>query len=69
MVVARMTSTLKRQCAGIKDWTITDDHHAASEFMVKLSTAWGRGAQTQAAGGRHLGLAELCVAEVGPARR
>src|ERR1019366_7163989 len=26
VVVARLTRTLKRQCAGIKDWTIIDDH-------------------------------------------
>jgi hypothetical protein len=36
VVVARLTRTLKRQCAGIKDWTIIDDHHAAGEFTVKL---------------------------------
>ena len=36
IVVARLTSTLKRQCAGVKDWTVIDDHHAAGEFTVKL---------------------------------
>lgn len=36
VVVARMTSTLKRQCAGIKQWTVIDDHHDAGEFTVKL---------------------------------
>ena len=36
VVVARMTSTLKRQCAGIKEWTVIDDNPAAGEFTVKL---------------------------------
>lgn len=36
IVVARMTATLKRQCAGIKEWTPIDEHHAAGEFTVKL---------------------------------
>ena len=36
LVVARLTSALKRQCAGIKDWTVMDEHHAAGEFTVKL---------------------------------
>jgi hypothetical protein len=36
VVVARLTSTLKRNCAGIKDWTVMDEHHAAGEFTVKL---------------------------------
>jgi hypothetical protein len=36
VVVARMTTTLKRQCAGIKDWTRIDAHHDAGEFMVQL---------------------------------
>jgi hypothetical protein len=36
VVVARMTTTLKRHCAGIKDWTIIDEHHDAGEFTVKL---------------------------------
>jgi len=36
VVVARMTTTLKRQCAGIKDWTRMDEHHDAGEFTVKL---------------------------------
>ena len=31
-----MTSTLKRKCAGIQDWTPIDEHHAAGEFTVKL---------------------------------
>ncbi|MBI5383284.1 MAG: hypothetical protein HZA90_01210 [Verrucomicrobia bacterium] len=35
-VVARLTSTLKRKCAGIKDWTVIDEPHAAGEFTVKL---------------------------------
>jgi hypothetical protein len=36
VVVARMTSTLKRQCAAIKGWTCLDEYHAAGEFRVKL---------------------------------
>ncbi len=36
VVVARLTSSLKRQGAGIKDWTVVDAHHAAGEFTVKL---------------------------------
>ena len=36
IVVARLTSTLKQQCAGIKQWTLIDDHHDAGEFTVKL---------------------------------
>ena len=36
VIVARMTSTLKRQCAGIKAWTTIDAHHDAGEFTVQL---------------------------------
>jgi hypothetical protein len=36
VVVARLTSTLKHRCAGIKDWTLIDEHHAAGEFTVQL---------------------------------
>ena len=36
IIVARMTTTLKRQCAGIKDWTKIDEHHDAGQFTVKL---------------------------------
>jgi hypothetical protein len=36
VVVARMTTTLKRHCAGIQDWTVLDEHHASGEFTVKL---------------------------------
>lgn len=35
-VVERLTSTLKRKCAGIKDWTPIDEHHAAGEFTLNL---------------------------------
>ena len=31
-----MTPALKRQCAGIKQWTALDEHHAAGEFTPKL---------------------------------
>ena len=36
IIVARMTSTLQRQCAGIKDWMKIDEQHDAGEFTVKL---------------------------------
>jgi len=36
VVVARLPSTLKWKCAGIKEWTALDEHHAAGEFTVKL---------------------------------
>jgi hypothetical protein len=36
VVVARLTSTLKRKCAGIQEWTDIDDNHAAGEFTMKL---------------------------------
>lgn len=36
VIVARMTTTLKRQCAGIQEWTAIDEHHDAGEFTVQL---------------------------------
>jgi hypothetical protein len=36
VVVARLTTTLKRQCAGIKAWTAIDEHHDAGEFTLQL---------------------------------
>ena len=36
LVVARMTSTLQRRCAGLKDWTVLDDRYAVGEFTVQL---------------------------------
>jgi hypothetical protein len=36
VVVARLTTNLHRQCAGIKEWTVMDEHHDAGEFTVKL---------------------------------
>ena len=42
VIVARMTSTLKRHCAGVKAWTAIDEHHAAGEFTVKL-LGWSKG--------------------------
>jgi len=36
IVVARLTSVLKRHCAGIKDWTVIDEDHAAGQFTVQL---------------------------------
>ena len=35
-VVARLTRTLQRKCAGIQEWTPMDEYHAAGEFTVKL---------------------------------
>jgi hypothetical protein len=36
VVVARLNSTLKRKCAGIKEWIPIDEHHAAGELTLKL---------------------------------
>ena len=36
VVVARLTATLKRKCAGIKEWTVIDEHLAAGEFTLQL---------------------------------
>ena len=36
VIVARMTSTLKRKRAGIQEWTLIDEPHDASEFAVQL---------------------------------
>jgi hypothetical protein len=36
VIVARMTTTLKRRCAGINDWTVIDEYHDAGEFTLKL---------------------------------
>ena len=36
VIVARLTSTLKRKCAGIKEWTVIDEYHDAGEFTVQL---------------------------------
>ena len=36
VVVARLTPALKRHCAGIRDWTPIDEHHAAGEFTLQL---------------------------------
>ncbi len=36
VVVARLTTTLKRKCAGIQNGTALDEHHDAGEFIVKL---------------------------------
>ena len=41
VVVARMTWTLKRKCAGIQQWTPIDEDHAAGEFTLKLM-GWSR---------------------------
>ena len=36
LVVAKLTSVLKRHCAGIKNWTVIDEHYAAGEFQAQL---------------------------------
>ena len=36
VVVARLTTTLKRRCAGIKEWTVIDAHYAVGEFTAQL---------------------------------
>jgi hypothetical protein len=36
LVVARLTSTLKRRCAGIQDWTVSDENYAVGEFTAQL---------------------------------
>lgn len=36
VIVARLTTRLKRQCAGIQEWTAIDEHHDAGEFTVQL---------------------------------
>ena len=36
LVVARMTSTLQRRCAGLRDWTVIDENYAVGEFTVQL---------------------------------
>jgi len=36
VIVARLTRALKGHCAGIKDWTPIDEHHAAGEFTLQL---------------------------------
>jgi hypothetical protein len=36
VVVARLTVTLKRRCAGIKEWTVIDANYAVGEFTAQL---------------------------------
>ena len=36
VIVARLSRPLKRRCAGIKEWTVIDEHHDAGEFTVQL---------------------------------
>ena len=36
LVVARLTPSLKRQAAAIRDWQAVDDHYAVGEFQAKL---------------------------------
>ena len=61
--MARLTTTLKRQCAGLKEWTLIDEHHDPGEFTLRLF-GWTqerrfvvvreRVRETQAAVGRRL---------------
>ena len=63
VVVARLTKTLKRECAGIKVWHAIDEQHQAGEFTVQLF-GWAKARrfvvvrerlrETQAAVGRQL---------------
>jgi hypothetical protein len=41
VIVARLTSTLKRQCAAIKEWSAIDSHHEVGEFTAQL-LGWTR---------------------------
>jgi len=41
VVVARLTTTLKRRCAGIKEWTPIDEHYAGGEFEAQLQ-GWSK---------------------------
>ena len=63
VVVARLTATLKRKCAGIKEWTVMDEHLAAGEFTLQLFgwakarrfvVVWERIRESKAAVGRQL---------------
>jgi hypothetical protein len=36
LVVARLTSPLKRRCVGIKDWPVIDENYAVGEFAAQL---------------------------------
>jgi len=36
LVVARMTSSLKSQCAAIQQWSKVDEHYAVGEFRLRL---------------------------------
>jgi hypothetical protein len=40
-VVARLTTTLQRRCAGIKSWTMVDEHYAMGEFEAQLQ-GWSK---------------------------
>jgi hypothetical protein len=41
IVVAKLTSSLKRDCAGIKNWTPIDERYAAGEFQAQLQ-GWSK---------------------------
>ena len=41
IVVAKLTISLKRECAGVKNWTVLDEHYAAGEFQAQLQ-GWSR---------------------------
>ena len=41
IVVAKLTSSLKRRCAEIKNWTQIDEHYAAGEFHAPLQ-GWSK---------------------------
>lgn len=41
VVVARLTTQLKRRAAGLAQWTVVDEHYAVGEFTAKLM-GWSR---------------------------
>lgn len=41
IVVAKLTSSLKRECTGIKTWTAIDENYAAGEFHAQLQ-GWSK---------------------------
>ncbi len=36
LVVAKLTQTIQRRAAGIRNWTVVDEDYAAGEFFAKL---------------------------------
>lgn len=40
LIAARMTTSLKRSCAGVKSWNAVDEHYSVGEFRTQLM-GWG----------------------------